>query len=430
MASTSSTVIKESKQNNSKETLKLLKRVIQRCESESHLGDNARSFSDPFKRAAHYTGLHVNVLEKLNSGELVTVTVKTVKRSDVHNSLMVYLLSNNKLPTTKQLFTCLQNTLPPYLDIGSFRNMLVKMNYVWRKTDKYGMVVMEKPTVTFERYNFLTNILQYRLEDKLIVYIDEAFLKKNGTFLNLKDNLDIARTADKDNVAFFIYAITNTEVLGVQMGNTFGEETFTDWIINKFIFLLPSPSVIVLNPMQHNSQQVLSPPTINSLKIELMEWLEYHQVPCNVNMSKAELFSLAEKYTSIKETYKIDSILKQNGHDVLRLADTARELSMTHYAETLIRLNFEKECKEGNLETQKDPFNLCLSIIKKIPKDVLIYHDTHIRTEEQFMKKAELNVDNKLEELFKTVKVTEESNMLVYDPSDDDSDVPSLSDSD
>ncbi|GBM34011.1 hypothetical protein AVEN_166443-1 [Araneus ventricosus] len=60
-------------------------------------------------------------------------------------------------------------------------------------------------------------------------------------------------------------------------------------------------------------------PTKYSTKKEMIDWLTKNSVPCNMKMQKVELYSLIDSNHLKKIAYKIDNIIKENGHKVLRL---------------------------------------------------------------------------------------------------------------
>ena len=61
-------------------------------------------------------------------------------------------------------------------------------------------------------------------------------------------------------------------------------------------------------PKQYDSKKVMC------------EWLEEKMIPFDEKMRKTELFEIISKNAPASKKYCIDEILKQHGHDVIRLS--------------------------------------------------------------------------------------------------------------
>ena len=119
---------------------------------------------------------------------------------------------------------------------------------------------------------------------------------------------------------------------------------FEKWVVEKLIPGLPKNSVLVLDYAPYHNYQSEKCPTSNSSKSELMQWISNKKIPFTPNMFKPELHKLVKMNKPLENPYKIDSILGNHGHTVIRLPP----VSYTHLSK--IDLNFLKEFeKKGTL---------------------------------------------------------------------------------
>ncbi|KAJ4426456.1 hypothetical protein ANN_27270 [Periplaneta americana] len=108
-----------------------------------------------------------------------------------------------------------------------------------------------------------------------------------------------------------------------QMNST----NFERWVNTQLLPNLPEKSVVVMDNAPYHSIQENKPPTRNSVRAEMISWLENNNMPFAVEMRKTELFMLIEKHKCPEKTFRIDQILKFHGHDVLRLPPYMCDLS-------------------------------------------------------------------------------------------------------
>jgi hypothetical protein len=71
---------------------------------------------------------------------------------------------------------------------------------------------------------------------------------------------------------------------------------FELWVNTQFLPNLPEQSVIVMDNARYHSIPENKPPTRNSVKAEVMSWLEKNNVSLAAEMRKSELFQLVERH--------------------------------------------------------------------------------------------------------------------------------------
>lgn len=96
-------------------------------------------------------------------------------------------------------------------------------------------------------------------------------------------------------------------------------ENYSKWIQTQLIpNLKPNSVVVVDNAPYHNSIQNRAP-TSNSKKQQMIDWLNLRNIEHSSNMLKPQLYEIILKNKARFIEYKIDEILRQHGHTVLRL---------------------------------------------------------------------------------------------------------------
>lgn len=404
-----------------KETLQLISRVLEKCELEKNVTKKCKD--EPLKRAQNYTGLHKTYLLKLKAGKTTNFDVMTVKRCDIQNQLIDFYFIH-KLPTTYELFNALQGgRIPEYMDIRSFRKTLVKLGYMWRKIYKDNdlLVVIERPSVTFNRYFYLKNIIRCREELRQIYFVDESILTltcevfDSDAIEELKNYIPVEMISKH-----VIYAITNKRVVLATYYDNYDPSNIETWLQYKLFRSTTPGTVIVLRNKKHLNQELLERPTLSSLKVEMKAWLEFYNVPYDENMSKIELYTLIEKFTNnIEKIYKIDNIAKTFGVEILRLPESINDLTPAHWMHKLI---------QKNLTTEKDFqqfFQSFQDIISPSDSEYLQRYNEHVANGER----ETLDVDMKIDQIMDNV--VEGMKKKVIDESlAEDSDLPDYSDSD
>ncbi|XP_063630329.1 uncharacterized protein LOC134801640 [Cydia splendana] len=400
------------------ESARFLQRILNKSREENML---VKPLIDPMERTYFYTGLDKRIIPFLKHTDLQITVVKDIERSVIQERLVAFYLNSASsptpgiAPTTKNLFAALYGRIPNYVDIRTFRKYLVKFEYVWLRIAK-GYIVMERPSVTFERYYYLKDIIRYREENREIFYVDEIVLTTSCNLYAFKKYNNLLKTAAKANIDLsqsvllkHIYAVSKTGVYAMKTLDDFTSSNFASWIINDLLPLLPEKSVVVMQKYDHHDD-VIKKPTLYSVKEDMIEWLERTNVPFVEDMSKCELMSLIDTYTSeIDEISVIENSLKLKGHQLLRLPVCIEDMTPAKHLLELIKLNAHKVRVNINL------------IIESVPQPTLEEYDRNIADIERHIMHKDMKMDEVLDSVVKGFQ-----NLRCKD---EDSEVP-LSDSD
>ncbi|XP_061728124.1 uncharacterized protein LOC133533183 [Cydia pomonella] len=93
---------------------------------------------------------------------------------------------------------------------------------------------------------------------------------------------------------------------------------FLKWLREMLIPNLSEPSIIVMDNASYHVTQINKPPTMHSLKADIQKWLRENNIPYEECFKKEELMCLVEE-NKIGPIYAAEELLKQHGHEVLKL---------------------------------------------------------------------------------------------------------------
>lgn len=406
------------------------KRIILRVKRKLQ-EQNKTSPTNYLTNASYFTGLHPNTLKQLEKSEEITVNLDNVNRTLIYDTIrrfyVRYRPDGGKLPTTYELLDAL-NKMDKllHMNIESFRKMLLKMDFIWKKVDGNNCVVIEKPLVRFERYNYLTQIRRSRVDRYDHIYFVDEIAYNHDLLMHISESRELEKFSVWQQKV--IYAVGVKTVSCLKDIDDFNENVFEDWILTDLCPSLSKPSVIVVKDLKHHNTKLLETPTLYSPKLEIMDWLDHHNVIYETEMSKYELYSLAEEFTELETPlYKIDGILKARGHTLLRLPKCVEGLNPAELFFKLVENNWSLENRHlatikarKNLKVAKSCF---LDIILNAAK-LLAGYTISVIGDELKMIAVEKDVDFKLDRLMME-SVRSAVHMEIYD-----SDVASCSDSD
>ena len=100
--------------------------------------------------------------------------------------------------------------------------------------------------------------------------------------------------------------------------NEMNGDNFFKWVKEKLIPHLPPKSVLIINNVPYHNLQVDKCPTQASRKSDIQAWLTSQQLPFGATLLKAELLQICKQHKPTP-SFLLDNILKEYGHDCLRL---------------------------------------------------------------------------------------------------------------
>ena len=256
----------------------------------------------------------------------------------------------------------------------------------------------EKDHVIAARQRYLREMRSNRVPGKGIdtirpeVYLDESYVNKNHSndfiWYYGEDGPWVQKPTGKGERLIIINAITKSGwVPGSKLvfkstrktGDYHGQmnwELFKKWFTEMLLPNIPEQSLIIMdNAPYHNILSDHSPPTPQSSKKKIKEWLEQNKVYCRDDCLKPELVELLIKMAP-EPIYAVDEIATSFGHKVLRTPPYHPELQPIETCWGVVKNHVARNCDftVKNLIKQLDcGFNkvtaaTCEKIIKKVRK--------------------------------------------------------------
>jgi transposase len=202
-------------------------------------------------------------------------------------------------------------------------------------------ILCEKKHVVASKIVFLRKYLQFQNScDLTFVYLDETWIYQNGSNVrrwlhdtDMKSNPPTTKSEGKRFTILHVgckYGFLNGYDLILDTTNndmdyhkTTNAEIFQNWVIDQLIpalTKLPSKCVVVMDNAPYHSVQLDKAPTLASKKNDMIEWLVKHNVSAGQNLTKNQLWDKIKPFRQDKsKRYVVDEILKEHGHEVLRL---------------------------------------------------------------------------------------------------------------
>lgn len=222
------------------------------------------------------------------------------------------------------------------------------------------------------------------------VYLDESYVNKNHsndfTWYYGEDGPWVQKPTGKGERLIILNAITsNGWVPGAELvfksnrktGDYHGQmnwDLFKKWFTEMLLPNIPEGSLIIMdNAPYHNILSDHSPPTPQSSKKKIREWLEQNKVYCRDDCLKPELVEILKKMAP-EPIYAIDELAAAQGHKVLRTPQYHPELQPIETCWGVVKNHIAKHCNftMQNLTKQlgdgfkKVTKETCAKIIKRI----------------------------------------------------------------
>lgn len=218
-----------------------------------------------------------------------------------------------------------------------------KLEFKYHELGDYWKFIVENESITAMRSKYLRLLNQYRKEKKYITYMDETYLTlgqrdKSNDCNQLEKNLDLKSNGKAKRLIIVhgggINGFIKNALLTLESSSTdeihhkgMNYDIFSMWMVENYLPNLPKNSVIIFDNASYHNMQVARAPNMNSHKRDMMTWLDEKNIPYSPYMLKKKLYS---KVLEVKETnrkYKIDEIVENAGHSVLRLPPYHTELN-------------------------------------------------------------------------------------------------------
>lgn len=315
------------------------------------------------ERVARATGVGLNTVKRVIAeakrkpeGSKFTSPRKRTKKSSpkstvdqfqeeiIRNTIYTYASIHKQRPTMKAIFELLKTEEGVNFTgkLSSFRNLIRKMGFRWKKTQDNRKVLIEKTDIRAKRVEFLRKLQQYKKENRNIVYCDETYLHSSHTVPKSWDdgnNKCLNAPVAKGQRLIILHAggkkgfIPNGLLIfksGLKTGDyhdDMNHKNFTKWLEEKFLPNVEKNSVLVVDNASYHNVTTEPNPTTAWKKEDMRRWLAERGISYEVKHTKTELYSKIQANKPAHKTYAIDALLARHGHVVLRLPPYHPELN-------------------------------------------------------------------------------------------------------
>ncbi|XP_076248918.1 uncharacterized protein LOC143188498 [Calliopsis andreniformis] len=368
------------------EARNIVRRLIRKCDEESRTGALLHLLKQATLRAADYTGLSARTISRIRKEDaqaqedkpLLSPGKKRPKSIDkkfhcsesdkiiIRKVIYDFYIQNRAVPSGPKLLAAIRAKICFPWKVHSLYRLLRTMGFKWKKCNSIRKVLIEKPSIVERRAKYLRNIEHYRSLNRNIIYVDEIWVDNTLRFTKCYQNdemLDVMKNTNTYHRLIVIHAcgingflkgadlIFGAQSVNGDYQDQISAATFEKWVIEKLLPNIPANSVVVMDDAPYHLVLVNKIPSKYAPKKDMTDWLRENEIPYKENMKKYELYDLIERNKRSEKSYKVDEILKANGHSVLRLPQYLAELNPIQLAWAQMRQAI----------TQKDPLALSSS---------------------------------------------------------------------
>lgn len=192
---------------------------------------------------------------------------------------------------------------------------------------------------------------------------------------------------------------------------------FKKWLEEKLIPNLAANSVVVIDNASYHNKLDERCPTQATRKDDVKDWLRNHGLPFRDDMLKAELLNICKRNKPDQPKYTIDTILRQHGHDVVRLPPYHPDLNPIE----LIWSRLKRDVAEKNFTFKiRDIEQLTHDAIDNITTQLWSSCCRHVQDIESMYWKQDIVIEAQLEKVEFTVDSSDEDTDTASDASDTD----------
>lgn len=270
-------------------------------------------------------------------------TVDEFDEEVIRKIIYRYASVNNRRPTMAAVFQRVKEELASFRGkLSSFRRVVHKMGFRWKKTQDNRKTLVEKPEIRGKRVEFLRKLQLYKKEGKNIVYTDETYLHSSHTVPKAWDDGTtncLKSPVSKGQRLIIVHAggsrgfVEDSLLIfksGLKTGDYHDEmnhKNYMKWLKEKLVPNLAPNSVLVIDNASYHNVTVEPNPTFAWLKANMQKWLNERNILFENKETKVELYAKIQVHKPANKVYIIDRLLAEHGHTVLRLPPYHPELN-------------------------------------------------------------------------------------------------------
>lgn len=251
----------------------------------------------------------------------------------IRNKVNEFYIVKKQVPTLRSLLIDLRESIAFSGCRETLRQILLANGFVFKQNKNQRSLLIERYDIKAWRHKFLRTIASKREQGKTIVYLDETYIHQNykpkkswqgPSTQGVIDNISsgkrfiIVHAGTQNGFVPNALLVFSTKSTKADYHHDMNASNFNKWLSEKLIPNLNEPSVIVMDNASYHTVQINKAPNTNNRKSEIQDWLRCNHISFEDCQSREELLCLIDKHKP-EPIYKADQILKEHGHEVLRL---------------------------------------------------------------------------------------------------------------
>lgn len=165
---------------------------------------------------------------------------------------------------------------------------------------------------------------------------------------------------------------------------------FKKWLVEKLILNLPSNSIVVMDNAPYHCVKMNKPPTMSSKKQTMQEWIKSNNLCYLDTMTKPELYEII-KMNKKADVFEADDILKQHGHQVVRLPPYHCDLNPIE----LIWASVKRKVAETNVgQSKTEILDLAQNAFQAVTAATWKAHCEHVKRLEDEYRNDDVELEN------------------------------------
>lgn len=353
-----------------------------------------------------------------------------------------YFFFRNEIPNLEKITQRINDDDSlPQISSRVLKRTLHEMNFRFMKRSRKSALI-EKEEIVLWRRKYISQLREYRRENRKIYYLDETWVNEGHTVQKVWQDLNVKsrREAFMEGWSTGLKApsgkgrrlivthigsedgFLNNGLLLFESKKTgdYHEDMDADRFEQWFESILPNierGSVVIMDNAPYHSRRLERFPTSAWRKGEIIDWLEMKNIPFEETMLKVELLNIARVHKPAMVKYAVDERARESGVLVHRLPPYHCELNPIELIWAQVKSDVAKNNTTFKLNDVKCLFE---SAISKISAQSWQNCIRHVLKEEDRMWDLDIRIDVVIEPV--VININQDSDS-VEDTSDSDLDL-------
>lgn len=252
----------------------------------------------------------------------------------VRQKIHFFYVVKKELPTVNKLRLELKQEINFQGSCTTLRRILKKIGFRFKPCQSKRKVLMERYDITAWRARYIERMRKNRLVDKRpVIFLDETYIhpsyhtkkcwqseEESGMLVSESagKRFIIAHAGSVNGFVEDALLIFRSSSQSADYHDDMNSTNFFKWMSEKVVPNLPEKSLVVMDNAPYHCTQINKSPTMANMKSEMQVWLREKEIYFEESWTKPVLYEII-KQNKGPPVYAVDELLKQHGHELLRL---------------------------------------------------------------------------------------------------------------